>query len=180
MPLEDNTPPPEQWWPTTTTQLSVHGHRFCILHNTEEDTRGIFLHRIPFSHPSQLHAILKILRRQLVFNELYCSLLGQSSQEKDVARSEKEGEVRLVLEVRARSPSHISVTVPNILSRHMDIMEIKVGENGVVEAQLVNAGKDEHALASNAQLTEMLRVTRHIPLLLRTLHVRARVRSAAH
>eukprot|EP00029_Vermamoeba_vermiformis_P000339 TRINITY_DN10381_c0_g1_i1.p1 TRINITY_DN10381_c0_g1~~TRINITY_DN10381_c0_g1_i1.p1 ORF type:complete len:188 (+),score=64.16 TRINITY_DN10381_c0_g1_i1:338-901(+) len=48
-------------------------HRYVMSHVTPSDIPAVTINRIPFTHISQLHPVLQILRQQLVFSELLSS-----------------------------------------------------------------------------------------------------------
>lgn len=56
-----------------------HPFRCTVQVNTTAEQRGMSLARVPLPHPQQLLPALQILRRQAVYNELFCSCLPQAS-----------------------------------------------------------------------------------------------------
>lgn len=57
--------------------------------------RGKLLHRIPFGHPAQLYGIMKILRKQLVFNHIFHSVFNAKSMPKEGSDSVMNSEITL-------------------------------------------------------------------------------------
>ncbi|KAA8491937.1 hypothetical protein FVE85_8419 [Porphyridium purpureum] len=112
---------------------------------------GVLVSRVPFSHPAQLAPILRLLRQQLLFNELYlsCSLLRIGDELSKVPWVGTDGEfcsrigdcsMDKVLSVEIcvfQAPEVLEATLQSVRSgeEHVISLSVYVGLNGMLTAK---------------------------------------------
>jgi len=72
---------------------------------------GCMVHRVPFSHISQLVDIVHVLRRQLLFNELFTSCFRIASAKESTSSPTPSD---FSIEILSEPPSSITLNVSNI------------------------------------------------------------------
>lgn len=132
-----------------------------------EDSRGLWVQRIPCAHASLVFPVLQHIRQQVVFNHLFGGLFSgdmTSLLDMGFALDGLEMDRSRVFEIHSIAPSLIRLT-GQLATGDMYTVEITIHLGGDVTAEIRNArGVNVLAAAvTNENMTAMLRATLSIP-----------------
>lgn len=140
---------------------------------------GIVVRHIPFTDPSQLYSIYKVLRQQLIFNTLFQSCMDCNSDDKNYLE-----EFHAILEVfcpnapseltiifnHPSKPGLINVTITIPLDNPEENLRVQYTEKSLLEGdmRLPKASfTDLHdEKLQSEKLTQVLKLSYNIPLLI--------------
>ncbi|KAI0558921.1 Mediator of RNA polymerase 2 transcription subunit 1 [Gracilaria domingensis] len=121
--------------------------------------------RIPLRTMNDIFPVLQLLRQQLVFNELFCSCVGDDGF---ATQSRKDGNVRNVEMVLEGSPGFMQFSVYIEAMNDVLSMVVHIARGGAISVKLKTASMGQ-VMCSDAKATQILRTCRSIPITLHTL-----------
>ncbi|KAJ1965337.1 hypothetical protein IWQ62_002688 [Dispira parvispora] len=177
--------------PTDTTsnaEPSTHSHRrFNLAYTGSATSGGVLVSRIPFTHPSQLHVMIQVLRQHCIFNTLFQSCFSHNTHRPTPTRDPRDLKTMVQLaqhavsvEVSTEPPAKltVSLTLPLTTASSAQshqyfpmVFEITVSVNPIPRVQVQPWSKTDapgvaKVLGQVDLLGQMLQTTCNIPLFL--------------
>lgn len=156
-------------WSQTATEFvasaSLPGRQYIqFSHSAGDVVAAVALHRVPIRHPRDVQAVLAVLRQQIVFNELFRSCFAHP-----VCIEGKYAIVKQPVEVvLCETPSFLQLSMHDGVMEDILSMVVNISLGGDVSVSL-KTGNGRRYVCSDRKATALLRISRNIPLTIRTI-----------
>jgi hypothetical protein len=142
-------------------------HRYVMSHVTPSDIPAVTINRIPFTHISQVHPVLQILRQQLVFSELLSSCF-LSPLQRPVNDTMTDDTCEVIEIVTLRNNYLLLNLVPR---DSVTVVPLSVEINVQLNGEIVVSSAEPSLTPLVTRVSEVLTVTRNVPLFVHELLV---------
>lgn len=155
-------------WSLTATEYLCYaslpgGQYLQFSHSGGDVIAALAIHRVPIRQPREVQAVLAVLRQQIVFNELFQSCFGHPTPIEG-RRPLLRQAVEVVL---CETPSLLQLSLFDEVTGDILSLVINIGLGGDIRVALKSTGGRRY-LCSDRKATALLRLSRSIPLTIRT------------
>lgn len=156
-------------WSQTSTEVCCatalpNGQYIEFTHSGGDVVAAIALKRVPIRHPRDVHAVLAVLRQQIVFNQLF-----QSCFTNPVAKTHRQPVLRQAVEVAfGDTPSFLRLSMFDPVLNDIVSMVVNIDLGGDARVMLRCSSGGGH-VCSNVKATAILRLSRSVPLTIQTI-----------
>lgn len=157
-------------WSQTSTEVCCatalpNGQYIEFTHSGGDVVAAIALKRVPIRHPRDVHAVLAVLRQQIVFNQLFQSCFTNNP----VAKTQRQPVLRQAVEVAfGDTPSFLRLSMFDPVLDDIVSMVVHIDLGGDARVVLRCSSGRRH-VCSNVKATAILRLSRSVPLTIHTI-----------
>ncbi|KAG4070137.1 hypothetical protein HA402_013380 [Bradysia odoriphaga] len=140
--------------------VSLPDQNHCYFLTENANLQGVVVSSVPFTEPSQVPLIIKLLRKQALFNTLISSCIRVSNNKQDIENT-------TMFEVSALSFQHVSIALEHPFEESMATVEFNMNDNSEIECKIYSINVSYETIA--LKLSKILEKCMSIPITLRAL-----------
>mmetsp|Transcript_2617 Transcript_2617/g.4674 ORF Transcript_2617/g.4674 Transcript_2617/m.4674 type:complete len:587 (-) Transcript_2617:1279-3039(-) len=150
------------------TLMSKGNSVFRFTHGSDDLVEGMTVHRVPVTHPRDVHQVLQLLRQQIVFNDIFSSCFVSKNPDDELLDTVEPIPVEVVV---CSPPEFISVCVLEPSSGEDWNLAVLIQLNGMVGCRVHWAGGSNRAIVPDITASRLMQSSRNIPEVLHRLRL---------